>query len=42
MSWFAVALEKMPKGCVHVMYNAPYQSRREQAVPKTVSRKEVI
>ncbi|XP_040063080.1 uncharacterized protein LOC120837639 [Ixodes scapularis] len=40
--WFDDVLQKLPTGSVIVMDNAPYHSRRLEAVPTTSSRKELI
>lgn len=40
--WFDTVLQKVPQRSVIVMDNAPYHSRRYEAVPTTASRKEVI
>ncbi|KAM7298945.1 uncharacterized protein ISCGN_019512 [Ixodes scapularis] len=40
--WFDDVLQKLPTGSVIVMDNAPYHSRRLEAVPTTTSRKELI
>ncbi|KAM7311876.1 uncharacterized protein ISCGN_008783 [Ixodes scapularis] len=40
--WFDDVLQKLPTGSVIVMDNAPYHSRRLEAVPTSSSRKELI
>ncbi|XP_040063883.1 uncharacterized protein LOC120838169 [Ixodes scapularis] len=40
--WFDDVLQKLPTGSAIVMDNAPYHSRRLEAVPTTSSRKELI